>query len=91
MPRSLADEEDFRLIIAIFPVLWSLSDDDPFASIHESISDFAEELRVPLLDLRPAFEGYVGPELWVHPNNQHPNRTSRLRPKGRQRQSGCRS
>ena len=26
-----------------------------------------------VLDLQPAFAGHDGPELWVHPTNQHPN------------------
>ena len=26
-----------------------------------------------MVDLLPAFAGHDGPELWVHPTNQHPN------------------
>ena len=28
---------------------------------------------VPLLDLRPIYQDFSGPELWVHESDQHPN------------------
>ena len=71
--RKLSEERDFELVLAIYPVLWSLSDDYPFAGIHETIADYATGLEIPVLDLQPVFNGYDGPELWAHPNNQHPN------------------
>jgi len=70
---KLSDKRGFKLVLAIYPVLWSLSDDYPFASIHETISGYADGLGIPVLDLQPLFTGYDGPELWAHPNNQHPN------------------
>jgi lysophospholipase L1-like esterase len=71
--RKLSEERGFKLVLAIYPVLWSLSDDYPFADIHETISNYASGLGLPVLDLQPVFKGYSGPELWAHPNNQHPN------------------
>jgi lysophospholipase L1-like esterase len=71
--RVLANQRGFRLVLAIFPVLWNLSDDYPFAEIHETVASFAKSWGIPVLDLLPAFDGCDGPELWVHPNNQHPN------------------
>ena len=71
--KILSEEENFKIILAIFPVLWGLSDDYPFSSIHRKINSYAEGLSIPVLDLQPAFDGFDGPELWVHPGNQHPN------------------
>jgi len=70
---KLSEEQGFKLVLAIYPVLWSLSDDYPFAGIHEIVSDYAAKLGMPVYDLQTDFTGYEGPELWAHPNNQHPN------------------
>ena len=71
--RKLSEEQEFKLVLAIYPVLWSLTGDYPFAGIHETISGYTAGLGIPVLDLQPLFNGYDGPELWAHPNNQHPN------------------
>jgi len=71
--KVLADQTPFKLMLTIFPVLYRLSDDYPFASIHAKIKTYTESLGIPTLDFQPAFEGYHGSELWVHPCNQHPN------------------
>jgi len=71
---QLAEEQGFRLALVVWPLLWELSDGYRFSGIHRQIAEFAEgELGVPTLDLLPAFAGHQGPELWVHPANQHPN------------------
>jgi lysophospholipase L1-like esterase len=71
--KSISDRRGVRLVLAIFPVLWRLSDDYPFAEIHQTVAEFAGQTGIPVVDLHPAFVGHDGPELWVHPNNQHPN------------------
>jgi lysophospholipase L1-like esterase len=71
--RTLAEQHDFKLVLVIFPVLWNLSDSYPFLDIHQTISEFASSIDIPVLDLLPEFNGFNGPELWAHPNNQHPN------------------
>ena len=71
--KQLAERNDFRLAVVIFPVLWSLSADYPFSEIHEKVFAVATKLHIPVLDLLPAFSGYSGPELWAHPTDQHPN------------------
>lgn len=73
---ALAERERFQLALAIFPVLWDLSDGYPFLRIHETVTKFARSSGIPVLDLLPAFAGHRGPELWVHPTNQHPNETA---------------
>lgn len=70
---ELSKEQGFELVLAIYPVLWSLSDNYPFAGIHETITEYVTGLGIPVLDLQPFFIGHSGPELWAHPNNQHPN------------------
>jgi lysophospholipase L1-like esterase len=71
--NALSRECGFELALMIFPVLWRLSDDYPFAEIHEKLRTFAATAEIPTLDLLPAFSGHDGPELWVHPTDQHPN------------------
>lgn len=71
--RMLSEEHQFKLVLMIFPVLWNLSSDYPFLSIHQVVSEFAGSISIPVLDLLPEFQGFNGPELWAHPNNQHPN------------------
>jgi len=71
--RMLSEQHDFKLVLVIFPVLWNLTDNYPFLGIHQTVSDFASGIGIPVLDLLPAFNGFNGPELWAHPNNQHPN------------------
>ena len=71
--RELARTRGFDLALMIFPVLYQLSDGYPFEAAHGAVADLAAELEIPALDLLPVFRGYDGPELWVHPSNQHPN------------------
>jgi hypothetical protein len=71
--RSLADAHGFQLALMIFPVLWELSGPSPFAGIHAKVSEAANALGIPVLDLLPHFDGYSGPELWVHESDQHAN------------------
>jgi hypothetical protein len=70
---TLSEEHGFKLVVVIFPVLWQLSQGYPFLQIHETVRGFVEDLGIPFMDLLPVFKDFDGPELWVHPNNQHPN------------------
>lgn len=71
--KRLTAEHGISLVMVVFPVLWQLGDSYPFADIHAEVVAFGERLGIPTLDLQPAFAGHDGPELWVHPSNQHPN------------------
>jgi hypothetical protein len=71
--KAISKQHGFHLVLMIFPVLWNLSESYPFVDIHDTIVSFSERSLIPVLDLLPAFNGFDGPELWVHPNNQHPN------------------
>ena len=70
---GISRKEEFDLVMMIFPVLWNLSDDYPFVEIHNTVKVFARSRGIPVLDLLPEFAGFRGPDLWVHPTNQHPN------------------
>lgn len=71
---ELARDRDFAIVLMIFPNLWELSDEHPFAPVHAKVRAEAERVGIPVLDLLDAFRGEDGPSLWVHPSNQHPNR-----------------
>ena len=71
--RARLEARETKLVLMIFPVLWDLGESYPFKAVHGTVSEFARENGIPFLDLLPAFEGRNGPELWVHPTNQHPN------------------
>lgn len=71
--RDLARERGFELAVIIFPVMWELNENHPYAEIHATVTASAERLGLPVLDLFEAFRGEDGPSLWVHPSNQHPN------------------
>jgi len=70
---ELAELHGFDLALVIFPVLWQLSEGYPFTAIHEQVRAAAESAGFRVLDLRTVYEDFEGPELWVHPTNQHPN------------------
>jgi hypothetical protein len=41
--------------------------------VHDAVVRYCSDHGIPVLDLRPAYSGYDGLELWVHPSDQHPN------------------
>jgi len=70
---ELSRRENFELVLMLFPVLHELSGPSPFVEAHARIATFAEGVGIRVLDLLPEFAGHEGPELWVHPGNQHAN------------------
>jgi hypothetical protein len=56
----------------IFPVLHNL-DDYPLVNIHNHVGKIMEESGFIVVDLLQYLHGWKGPELWVHPTDQHPN------------------
>jgi lysophospholipase L1-like esterase len=70
---ALARRHDFALTVVIFPILWQLDAEYPFAEAHARVAAAASGLGLPVLDLLDAFRGRDGEALWVHPSNQHPN------------------
>jgi hypothetical protein len=71
--RDLTDERGIGLLFVIFPFFHDLDGDYPFQIIHDTVRSFCEQEGIHVLDLRDAYREYHGPELWVHPTDQHPN------------------
>ena len=64
---------DFRILHSIAPQFVDDLHGMPIPAFRKQVAAFGEKLGLHVLDLLPAFEGNDGPELWVHPQNQHPN------------------
>lgn len=70
---ELCRSNDVPLVVALFPFLHRLDGAYPFRPIHRVVGRWCAELGVTCIDLAAAFPGCRGPELWVHPTDQHPN------------------
>ena len=62
-----------KLLIVVFPFFIDLNGDYPFQPIHDLVRALGRERGIPVLDLRDAYRDFSGPELWVHPTDEHPN------------------
>lgn len=65
-----------RLLVVIFPMLYSLDGAYPFEDLHRLISAAATEAGCATLDLLTVYRGRDARELWVHPTDAHPNATA---------------
>ena len=75
----LCREREVPVAVLVFPVFFNLGSGYPFLHIHRQVCAAAEDLGMDCIDLLPAFAGSSGPELWVHPSDQHPNEIAHLR------------
>lgn len=66
-------ERGIPFYVMIFPILFELDGGYPFEELHELVAGHATASGAGVLDLLPAFASHSGPELWVHPTDQHPN------------------
>ncbi len=71
--KQLGEEDGFRFVVVIFPILIELNPDYPFADLHARVAEACGTAGVEYLDLLEVFRGQRGPDLWVHPTDQHPN------------------
>ena len=71
--RDLATAEELDFHIVIFPVLYDLNNDYPFAEIDEEIIRFANDNQIPVYPLTDGFMGHNAVDLWVSSSDQHPN------------------
>jgi hypothetical protein len=55
-------------------MLVELNEQYPFDRVCKLILDFGQSNAIPTHDLPPAFMGQHGPDLWVSPLDQHPNK-----------------
>ena len=71
--HEMATLPNCRVALVLFPLMESLEQDYPLASIHEQIAAWAREAGLPTLDLAPVFRGMDTSSLQVHPCDHHPN------------------
>jgi lysophospholipase L1-like esterase len=60
-------------VVVMFPLLYNLSDDYPFAHVHAQIGEVVRQAGGNFIDLLPALKGQRASDLIVHPTDQHPN------------------
>jgi len=61
-----------QVTFVLFPVLFDLKH-YPFAAETQKVKDELDNNGIKYIDLLPGLNSYNGPELWVHPTDQHPN------------------
>jgi len=71
--QRMTRERDIPLLVAIFPFFHDLDGDYPFQIVHDVVRAHCESRGIAVIDLRDAYRQFHGPELWVHPIDQHPN------------------
>lgn len=71
--HEICVDNKIPLLVVIFPFFHELDGDYPFQSIHNIVRKFCESSNIHVLDLREQYRTFHGPELWVHPTDQHPN------------------
>ena len=62
-----------EFVLLIYPILFHLEHDYPFAEIHRTIADFARAEGIRCVDLLPVLAGRNERDLMVHPADPHPN------------------
>ncbi|MEK7483890.1 MAG: hypothetical protein AABZ60_06125, partial [Planctomycetota bacterium] len=71
--KKIGDSIQAKVAFVVFPILIELNDNYPFQEICDVLTQFTNEHQIQNHSLLPAFMGEVGPNLWVSPNDQHPN------------------
>jgi lysophospholipase L1-like esterase len=72
--RAMTERSHARFLVVIFPVLWKLEGDYPFADLHEKVGAECARLGCATLDLWPVYRGRRAVALWAHATDPHPNR-----------------
>jgi hypothetical protein len=70
--KTLADENGFELVVAIFPLLNEL-DNYGGAEAHAALAGMCAGLQIVCVDLLPVFEGLDEHDLWINYADSHPN------------------
>jgi lysophospholipase L1-like esterase len=71
--RDDARARDIPVGLAVFPLLVELNAEHPFRAVVDEVLAFGRESGLATHDLLPAFLGHEAAELWVSPEDQHPN------------------
>lgn len=69
-------EDSMPMVTMLFPVFHGLKSGYPFEQLHNKIRKDFGNVQSPtfrFVDLRSEYTEFDGPELWVHPTDQHPN------------------
>lgn len=74
--KNICAEHGAAFLVVIFPFFHDLDGDYPFQPIHDTVRTYCESSGIHVLDLRDHYRRFHGPELWVHPTDQHPNETA---------------
>jgi len=73
--RDWCQQHGAGFAVVVWPLLQGLGKERfyPFAGIHEQVAVFCREQGMPFLDLLPTLRGTPHEELWVSPDDMHPN------------------
>jgi lysophospholipase L1-like esterase len=71
--RAMADHDGFRVLAAIFPLLYGLDGNYPLEREHVEVRKAFADAGIEVVDLLPTFRGRVASELWAHATDPHPN------------------
>lgn len=71
--KRICKKNRIGVCVVIFPFYCELDGDYPFQPIHSAVKKHCQSNEIPVLDLRDSYRQFHGPELWVHPTDQHPN------------------
>lgn len=71
--RQMADNDGFKIVAMIFPLLYSLNDDYPLEREHGEVRKAFDDAGIEVVDLLESYRGHRASELWVHIVDPHPN------------------
>ena len=71
--QQMCFDRNISFMVVMFPFFHNLDGDYPFQPVHDAVGSYCKQNHVHFLDLRDHYRDYNGPELWVHPTDQHPN------------------
>lgn len=75
---DMARSREVKVLLAMFPVLSNLDDSYPFSGIHKIVGQFADSLGILFFDLFTNFKSHNARDLWLHPQDRHPNVTGHI-------------
>lgn len=74
--RNFLADKKIPLVIMILPDFHNLSTESPYQNLYEKMQSAFEAMNVPTLNTFPEFQALYGNkeiQLWVQPNDPHPN------------------
>ena len=71
--QKIAKIPGLEVTFVIYPLIYMLEEEYPFAGQHARMKRMAEKLGIPVLDLRSTFQGQETSNMYVHPTDRHPS------------------